>query len=76
MNTQNLPITMELFRPVKVDDIQESFYDIDGCSTTPLALALKITQTKKSPLPIGVMTDMSLIELITKATGYTPWESP
>ena len=67
---------MELFKPVKVDDIQESFYDIDGCSITPLALLLKITQKNKCPLPIGVMTDMSLIELIKKAKCYTLWESP
>ena len=58
-------------------DIKDTFYDIDACSTTPLSIVLKINQpstaqTQKCPLPVGVMTDRSLIDLILKATGFKP----
>ena len=57
--------------------IRDTFYDIDACSTTPLSILLKINQpstaqTPKCSLPVGVMTDRSLIELILKATGFEP----
>ena len=59
------------------NDHRDAFYDIDACPTTPLSLLLKIrqpatAQSQPRPLPIGVMTDRSLIELIVKATGVTP----
>ena len=55
----------------------EDYFDIDACSSTPLSLLLKIQQpstptTPKRPLPIGVMTDRSVMELVKKATGTTP----
>ena len=58
-------------------DVKDTFYDIDACSTTPLSILLKINQpstaqTPKRPLPVGVMTDRSLIDLILKATGFKP----
>ena len=57
--------------------VRDTFYDIDACSTTPLSILLKINQpstaqTSKRSLPVGVMTDRSLIELILKATGFKP----
>ena len=63
--------------PKKENDIRDTFYDIVTCSTTPLSLLLKTNQpstvqTPKCPLPVGVMTDRSLIELILKATGFKP----
>ena len=59
------------------NDNRDAYYDIDACPTTPLSLLLKIcqpamAQSQSRPLPIGVMTDRSLIELIEKATGRTP----
>ena len=59
------------------NDSRDAYYDIDACPTTPLSLLLKIRQPRTAqssphPLPIGVMTDRSLIELIEKATGRTP----
>ena len=59
------------------NDNRDAYYDIDACPTTPLSLLLKIrqpatAQSQSHPLPIGVMTDRSLIELIEKATGRTP----
>ena len=59
------------------NDNRDAFYDIDACPTTPLSLLLKIRQPAKAqsqpcPLPIGVITDRSLIELIVKSTGVTP----
>ena len=59
------------------NDNRDAFYDIDACPTTPLSLLLKIcqpatAQSQPHPLPIGVMTDRSLIEQIVKATGVTP----
>ena len=58
-------------------DVKDTFYDIDACSTTPLSILLKINQpstaqTPKRPLPVGVMTDRSLIDLILKVTGFKP----
>ena len=58
-------------------DVKDTFYDIDSCSTTPLSILLKINQpntaqTLKRPLPVGVMTDRSLRDLILKATGFKP----
>ena len=58
-------------------DVKDTFYDIDACSTTPLSILLKINQpstaqTPKCPLPVGVITDRSLIDLILKATGFKP----
>ena len=58
-------------------DVKDTFYDIDACSTTPLSILLKINQpsTAQTPicsLPVGVMTDRSLIDLILKATGFKP----
>ena len=58
-------------------DVKDTFYDIDACSTTPLSILLKINQpstaqTPKRPLPVGVITDRSLIDLILKATGFKP----
>ena len=63
--------------PVFESDGRDAYYDIDACPTTPLSLLLKIcqprtTQSSPHPLPIVVMTDRSLIELIEKATGRTP----
>ena len=63
--------------PELENDSRDAFYDIDACLTTPLSLLLKIrqlatAQSQPHPLPIGVMTDRSLIELIVKATGVTP----
>ena len=63
--------------PEQENDIKDTFYNIDACFTTPLSLLLKIhqpstAQTPKCPLPVGVMTDRSLIELILKATGFRP----
>ena len=59
--------------PVKSgDDIHESFFEIDGNNTTPLSLLLKIMQTDKCPLPIGVMTDRSVMEFVKKAMGHAP----
>ena len=57
------------------NDIRDTFYDIDVCSTTPLSILLKINQpstaqTLKRSLPVGVMTDRSLIDLILKAIGF------
>ena len=57
--------------------VKDTFYDIDACSTTSLSILLKINQpstaqTPKCSLPVGVMTDRSLIELILKATGFKP----
>ena len=58
--------------------VRDTFYDIDACSTTPLSILLKINQlstaqTPKCSLPVGVMTDRLLIELILKATGLNQW---
>ena len=58
-------------------DVKDTFYDIDACSTTPLSILLKINQpttaqTPKRPLPVGVLMDRSLIDLILKATGFKP----
>ena len=63
--------------PELENDNRDAYYDIDACPTTPLSLLLKIrqpatAQSQPRPLPIGVMTDRSLIELIEKATGRTP----
>ena len=63
--------------PELENDNRDAYYDIDACPTTPLSLLLKIrqpatTQSQPRPLPIGVMTDRSLIELIEKATCRTP----
>ena len=63
--------------PEEGNDVRDTFYDIDACSTTPLSILLKINQpstaqTPKHPLPVGVMTDRLLIELILKATGFKP----
>ena len=63
--------------PELENDNRDAYYDIDACPTTPLSLLLKIcqpatAQSQPCPLPIGVMTDRSLIELIEKATGRTP----
>ena len=63
--------------PELENDNRDAYYDIDACPTTPLSLLLKIrqpatAQSQSRPLPIGVMTDRSLIELIEKATGRTP----
>ena len=62
--------------PCKDDEMGEDYFNIDTCSSTPLSLLLKIQQpstptTPKRPLPIGVMTDRSVMELVKKATGTT-----
>ena len=59
------------------NDGKDAFYDIDACQTTTLSLLLKIrqpgtAQSSPRPLPIGVMTSRSLIDLVLKATGVTP----
>ena len=54
------------------DDIHESIYEIDGSNNTPLSLLLKIIQTNKHLLPIGVLMDRSVMELFKNATGYAP----
>ena len=61
--------------PEQEKDVKDTFYDIDACSTTPLSILLKINQpstaqTPKRSLPVGVMIDRSLIELILKVTGF------
>ena len=63
--------------PKQESDVRYTIYDIDACSTTPLSILLKINQpsraqTPKRSLPVGVMTDRSLIDLILKATGFEP----
>ena len=63
--------------PELENDNRDAYYDIDACPTTPLSLLLKIRQPRTAqslprPLPIGVMTDRSIIELVEKATGRTP----
>ena len=63
--------------PEQENDVRDTFYEIDACSTTPLSILLKIhqpstAQTPKHSLPVGVMTDRSLIELILKVTGFKP----
>ena len=63
--------------PKQEKDVKDTFYDIDACSTTALSILLKINQpstaqTPKHSLPVGVMTDRSLIDLILKATGFKP----
>ena len=63
--------------PKQEKDVKDTFYDIDTCSTTPLSILLKINQlstaqTLKCPLPVRVMTDRSLMDLILKATGFKP----
>ena len=63
--------------PKQENDKKDTFYDIDPWSTTPLSILLKINQpstaqTPKRLLPVGVMTDRSLIELILKAMGFRP----
>ena len=63
--------------PSKDDGMGEDYFDIDACSSTPLYLLLKIQQpststTPKRPLPIGVMTDRLVVELVKRATGTTP----
>ena len=63
--------------PEQEKDVKDTFYDIDECSTTPLSILLKINQpstaqTPKCPLPVEVMMDRSLIDLILKATGFKP----
>ena len=61
--------------PKQEKDVKDTFYDIDACSTTPLSILLKINQpstaqTPKRPLPVGVMMDRSLIELISKGHRF------
>ena len=61
------------------NDSKDAFYDINACQTTTLSLLLKIhqphtAQSSPCPLPIGVMTDRSLIDLVLKATGVTPMD--
>ena len=61
--------------PEQENGVRDTFYDIDACATTPLSILPKINQpstagTPKHPLPVGVMRDRSLIELILKATGF------
>ena len=63
--------------PELENDNRDTYYDIDACPTTSLSLLLKIrqpatAQSPPRPLPIGVMTDRSIIELIEKATGRIP----
>ena len=63
--------------PELENDNRDTFYDIDAGPTTPLFLLPKIrqpatAQSQPCPLPVGVMTDRTLIELIVKATGVTP----
>ena len=63
--------------PEQENDVRDTFYDIDVCSTTPLSILLKndqpsTAQILKRPLRVGVMTDRSLIDLILKATGFKP----
>ena len=63
--------------PEQEKDVKDTFSDIDACSTTPLSILLKINQpstaqTPKCPLPVGVVMDRSLIDLILKATGFKP----
>ena len=63
--------------PEQENDVRDTFYDIDACFTTPLSILLKINQpstaqTPKRSLPVGVMTDRSLIDLILKATSFKP----
>ena len=61
--------------PKQENDVRDTFYDIDACSTTPLSILLKINQpstaqTPKRSLLVGVMTNRSLIDIILKATGF------
>ena len=57
--------------PIKDNDITESFYEMDGCNTIPLALFLKVSQTNQWPFSIGVMTNHSPMELFEKFMGVT-----
>ena len=59
-------------------DVKDTFYDIDAFSHHSFVDLLKINQpstaqTPKRPLPVGVMTDRSLIDLILKATCLNQW---
>ena len=63
--------------PEQEKDVKDTFYDINACSTTNLSILLKINQTgtaqtPKHSLPVGVMTDRSLKDLILKDTGFKP----
>ena len=63
--------------PKQENDVKDTFYDINVCSTTPLSILLKINQpstaqTLKRSLPVGVVTDRFLIDLILKATDFKP----
>ena len=63
--------------PNRDDDVKEDYFDIEACTSTPLSILVKIYQpstpnTPKRPLPIGVMTDRSVMDLVKKATGTTP----
>ena len=52
----------------------EEFHEIecDNEMPTKLALLLKITQPGNCPLPIGVITERSVMALVKNVTNYTP----
>ena len=53
---------------------EQEFHDIECDDEVPtkLALLLKITQPGHRPLPIGVVTERSVMSLIEKVTNHTP----
>jgi len=60
------------------DDRTESFHDVDvegvtpvreEINTSPMSLLLKINQLDKWPLPTGVITNRSMMELVKRVTG-------
>ena len=56
------------------DEVSDTFLDIecDDAVVTKMSLLLKITQPGQRPLPIGVVTERSIIALIKRVTNYTP----
>ena len=54
----------------------DMFHDIevegDGTIQGKLALQLHISQPSNRPLPVGVITESSLMALIKRVTNYTP----
>ena len=71
-----------VINPSELENVnRDAYYDIDACPTTSTFSPTKNSSTwqqpnlQPCPLPIGVMTDRSIIELIEKATGSDPYGS-
>ena len=52
----------------------ETFHDIESEEVCPtkMCLLLKITQTGQRPLPIGVITERSVMALVKRVSNVTP----